>query len=979
MTLDGGTDRTLRRHLTIFFSDLAGSTRIAAAMDPEDYAELLQRLRDLCEQIVPRHGGEIVRVDGDGVLCIFGYPVPYEDAGRRATEAAIDLHAAASALDQSFASPDARIRLHTGIHSGTVLVRPGDLVRGRFEMLGDATNVAARLCDLATADEIVASEATLGADRSFFTTGPQRMVRLEGRQYDLPVYTIFGREQAANRYAARIRRGVAPFAGRVTELTRLEQILADVRRGQPRIAVLAGPAGIGKTRLASEFLDRATMSGAVVHRGYCEAYLSAQPLQPFTQIFDSIRDRGPRPEIHTAVLESLAPALLTRVTQSHIDPLIFAIDDWQWADDASRTLFQALVSAATGPVLFLLSTRHDDPALAELATATTFAMQPLANSEAEATIEGMLATPEPFLVERIRNQAGGNPLYIEELCHALGRGSGATVQGDRNTWLDTLIQARFARLPPDQATLVSTAAVIGHILPIWLFEAITGVGADAPAVRHLMDKDFIYEGETADTLRFKHSLTRDAIYRTVGLKRRQALHRRAAEALEMRSALAGTPSMLDSLAYHFAACGDEAKAMDYSARAGDAAMAVPALDRAQAHYRKALTLLASLEPTAARVRLTSQIVHKFGLASVVDPSPEQLDVLEDAERLAVATHNEEGLTYARYWSGALLYGVGRSCEAIVKLKQALADAELLGRPRLVDQLQANLGQAYFIGCEYVEARTWLDTGITAMQARKPRGLATGLAYAIGCRALLHADQGRFEDAQGEFASVDELLGNARPAMLGSILNKRSVARIWQGDHVAAVRYAEAGIEHGTLTRSRYYTMMSRALLAYASWKIDPRNSQIIELAKATAWFESGASQYHLSLCHGWLADVLSRTGDVAGARRAARAALDRARKGDRIGKALAYRALARTAATADGPRSSRHYLQRAYRAATARGSARETTETQLCEAEIALSRGDVTGAATLAGQAKAGFVAMAMDYHATQAGALVAAAAAANR
>src|SRR3546814_2060992 len=100
-------------------------------------------------------------LDGDGIVCIFGFPVPVEDGGRRAAEAALDLHQAAAELDATVAGTGCRVRLHSGIHSGVVLVSPGDLVRGRYEILGDATNIAAHLCDLAAPDEIVASEAAL--------------------------------------------------------------------------------------------------------------------------------------------------------------------------------------------------------------------------------------------------------------------------------------------------------------------------------------------------------------------------------------------------------------------------------------------------------------------------------------------------------------------------------------------------------------------------------------------------------------------------------------------------------------------------------------------------------------------------------------------------------------------------------------------------------------------------------------------------
>ena len=214
----------VRQYLTIVFSDLSDSTRIAAAMEPESYAELLGHLRDLFQTIVPRHGGEIIRMDGDGVLCIFGHPARFEDVGRRAVEAACDLHGAAMALEQAFAPPATLIRLHTGIHSGIVLLREGDLVRGRFEVLGDATNVAAKLCDIAGADAILVSEETLGADCNFFRTGVRRQIDVGGRNGSLPVFDIYGREGTATRFAARVRRGVAPFSGRVAECA--EDLLA---------------------------------------------------------------------------------------------------------------------------------------------------------------------------------------------------------------------------------------------------------------------------------------------------------------------------------------------------------------------------------------------------------------------------------------------------------------------------------------------------------------------------------------------------------------------------------------------------------------------------------------------------------------------------------------------------------------------------------------------------------------------------------
>src|SRR3546814_4094854 len=87
----------------------------------------------------------------------------------------------AAELDATVAGTGCRVRLHSGIHSGVVLVSAGDLVRGRYEILGDATNIAAHLCDLAAPDEIVASETALGLDLGFFDASPRRLDRKSTR------------------------------------------------------------------------------------------------------------------------------------------------------------------------------------------------------------------------------------------------------------------------------------------------------------------------------------------------------------------------------------------------------------------------------------------------------------------------------------------------------------------------------------------------------------------------------------------------------------------------------------------------------------------------------------------------------------------------------------------------------------------------------------------------------------------------------
>ena len=166
-----------RRPLALLFTDIVNSTALASQMEPEDYADLLTALRDILQRLTESHDGQVIRVDGDGALCIFGLSGGAEHAGRQAATAALAFHAEVASM--ACARGLESLELHSGIHAGLVLLRSGDLVRGRFEVIGDATNLAARLCDAAGTDEILISEEALGRNADGFILGERRTISLK--------------------------------------------------------------------------------------------------------------------------------------------------------------------------------------------------------------------------------------------------------------------------------------------------------------------------------------------------------------------------------------------------------------------------------------------------------------------------------------------------------------------------------------------------------------------------------------------------------------------------------------------------------------------------------------------------------------------------------------------------------------------------------------------------------------------------------
>jgi len=129
------------------------------------------------------------------------------------------------------------------------------------------------------------------------------------------------------------------------------------------------------------------------------------------------------------------------------------------------------------------------------------------------------------------------PLFIEELCHSISAGNPSDSLQGRAThgWVATLVASRLARLPPEQVNVVRAAAVIGNTVPNWLLVSACGGAPDQATVRALADADFLYAAPAAGGLRFKHGITKDAVYESIGLRERQALHQRVEITLLARS------------------------------------------------------------------------------------------------------------------------------------------------------------------------------------------------------------------------------------------------------------------------------------------------------------------------------------------------------------------------------------------------------------------------------------------------------------
>ena len=947
-----------RRNLAILFADLSDSTRLAESVEAEHYALMLAELRALYQRVVPKHGGLVIRIQGDGMLAIFGHPEAREDDGRRAVESALELHEAVRRMRPPLGWTQS-LNLHSGIHAGLVLMHEGDEVRGRFELLGNAPNIAARLSDAARAGEILVSEETLGLHGHFFSMSERQSLQLRGRAAPLAAFAVNGRAAIGRRFEASIQRGLTPFIGRERELARLDAALDEALAARPHWLSLRAGAGVGKTRLTEEFLRRAAGRQCQVHRGYCEAYLSAEPLQPFLQMLAALTDV---PEVRQA--SELPPkarlqALLELLAAQALKvPQLLFIDDLQWADDATLQLLHRLMALAQQkklPLMLLTATRPRAPGdpipVASDSEAAVLELHPFSDDEATQAVQQLLPRTDPFVAVEVQRHAGGNALFIEELCHALANDVAGNAAAQRrsnetqqpgNAWLSALVESRMSRLDAEHKGLLRAAAVIGNVIPAWLLQRLTGRSADDPAVLALAEQDFVFPDQRAGHLRFKHGITRDIVYEAIGLHERQQMHRRIAAELRANDAQVAAHELL---AYHDGAAGDWAKAFEHAQQAGDQALAVPSLDRAKKQYRAALAALEHLAGDDHYRQRWINVAYRFGMACVFDASRADLRVLQHAAELARGSEDAALIARAEYWLGYVSYALGEARDGLPHCERGLAAAERIADAGLVAQLRGTLGQLRAAAADYAPALTLLDEAILAQrlaqreQARRPGRLAVGLAYSLACRAQVLGDQGRFADAQVQFDEAMSLIGASNHAVEASVQGWRAAVYLWQGRWVEAQLAAAEAHRIGGLVRSLFTFSMGHAAGAYGAWMAQLDPEALLKLQDATAWLAPRGGGLFSSLNHGWLAEVLEAHERPMAARRHVAQALRRGRRHDDwFGVAMACRAAARLALPHEASISAR-YLALARAAAQRRGAEHDLALTDLCEAEIAIARG----------------------------------------
>ena len=619
-----------RRHLAVLFCDLVGSTGISAALDAEDWRDLVGAYLDAASESVTQLGGHVAKKLGDGIMALFGHPIAQENDSERAVRAALAIQRALGELNRKNVGtgrPELAARI--GVETGAVVVDSAG------EIFGDAPNIAARVQALAEAGTVLVTARVQRQVAGLFVAEDRGQHALKGAPEPVTLFRIVRASGAGRRSG---QRALTPLVGREDELALLMRRWERARAGAGQFVQIIGEPGLGKSRLIEEFRTRLADTPHTWVEWSSSQLLQNTPLHPIAewgrQRFSGA-DVGPErrlAELETTLAQvrldpaeyvpllaplvdiplpsqhasALVPEELRRRQMAALNAwvtagartqaLVLAFEDLHWADPTTLDVLRGFAErGALAPLLVVATTRPEfRPPWGARSHHGTITLAPLDRSQVRQMV-GALAERHALsgeVIDGVGERTGGVPLFIEEVTRLLlergGQGGAQAIPPN----LQQSLAARLDRLGPAREVAM-IGAVLGRDFSFSLLHAVAGA-EEAPlqqALDRLADADILLvEGVPPDAeYRFKHALIQDAAYENLLKSRRQALHRRVAETLRDQF-----PDRADAepeaLAHHFTQAGMSEEAIEYWGMAGDQALRRSAFQEAIAHLGKAIEM-----------------------------------------------------------------------------------------------------------------------------------------------------------------------------------------------------------------------------------------------------------------------------------------------------------------------------------------------------------------------------------------------------
>ena len=769
-----------RKIVSVLFCDIAGSYTFLYDNDPEQGKLIIDSAIEEMTQVIERFGGVVNQVQGDGVMSLFGAPVAMEDHAEQACLAALELVDAFKQKNTENAWPDENdIEIRIGISTGEAVVGvqsvklPFGGESYDYFATGAVSHLAGRLQKLAGLFEVVISNETasaIGGDAETATI-VDRAVHELIQSHDKP------RKLISLRPAHNVQPKISSlFVGREAELGYLSDAFSSVLTERvARAIVVTGEPGFGKSRLISEFLNKAsdtthrvlTVSASRVEQNspfalvrqlllvWLHQYQSSseeslestllqccEKVDPNGWVFvESVRDmlgqkvRNPEwaklePDIRREEIFRSLHKLFEYWGREK--PTVICFEDMHWSDPVSQQSLEALFVRGVSQPVFVIYTSREQLQTQESDYLRSLQLQPLSPDESRQMLgriglEGGLSAAES---ERLIERSGGVPFFIEQMAFLSGREDDSEEPGARiknspvSPAIRSLISARIDQLETDLKRTVIACCVAGIRFDLESICSVTSVSKPElqQSLQQLVGAGIVKAGPDLKRYEFAHALYQEVAYLSMLRKQQLTQHVAFLEYFKQLADASPDSDYAEQILFHAWHGQQWSDVAHYGSRAANAATETGAYKESIFCLECALHAYENLPPVdekaVANARIQKRAELHLALSRACIPIGEfrrAYHSLDVCQTLSVSAQDNHLRCESFAYRTALVCLQEDAKTAISVGEQSVAAARATGSDRLIFGCSVYLGEALFFSGDFQQTieilQPFVDTGI----------------------------------------------------------------------------------------------------------------------------------------------------------------------------------------------------------------------------------------------------------------------------
>ena len=635
----------VRKHITILFTDIVGSTSMTVDLDPEEARNLLIPVIQEMLNAVYRYDGTVIHTAGDGLTAIFGAPKSLENHALHACLAAITMKTKVQETNDA-------ITIRVGMNSGEVVLdMVGDSKHLEYDIIGSAVNLAARMEQTAKPNCIQMTKEVLKLVENNVSVETLEPIQVKGFKYPIAAFKLKSINNINKLFTVINCHDAAPLINREDEMAKLNQMLEQAKRHKGTVVSLVGEAGLGKSRLVYEFLhsNAAKKCNQIETSGFSHTLnINLFPIVNIFQKLMEIESSNSIDEVKTkidpfirtislpyamnatlAMLQlsvkdsnwnNLSPEMKRRYTfevgirillnQSINNTCILLIEDMHWADSETEAFINLLMAKMNDVAMLLLLTSRPEYQAhwSNKINNANIILSSLQKDSEEIMLDHLLGN-DPSLTDikiKLLSECSGNPFFIEEMIKNLV--SQNILIGEPKHYhvnvrklisilelpesIFSVLQAQINNLPEQQRKILQVASIIGQRFTYDLLSQVSDMSHEdlRKSLNELLDNKYIYNLNTfpEPEFSFKHALIQEVLNANLLKTVRKSIHQKIVIIMEKTFSTRSHIDKLQILANHAYQSEVWDKALYYCKMAAEKLFLLNSLNLSTKLYNKSL-------------------------------------------------------------------------------------------------------------------------------------------------------------------------------------------------------------------------------------------------------------------------------------------------------------------------------------------------------------------------------------------------------